>query len=329
MLDSHPGLLGHENFSISEMVSAENEQHYLFYMHSGSEVTVSACFVDSAAIVPLTGFYIVKGIHGYNGLYIMRSDIKSIVAKFALYHDCQNSGKPFAYTMEDDDYYYFVFHTSTLGNPLLNLNVNMSFYSTHYSLYNTTVNSSCTLLTSRYGSTCSLHVHGSTGFALLTIHPVSSDVDWLDEIPLETYCEPYLWVYIPPPLLLMGLTLVCTGVCCCGYKVKTNRKFTSCYRKFTCCYRKFTSYYNRVRKEVLVYYLSSVIILTSTIVGLHFKKGTSYSNDGQSYGPTDTRLIPFSNTFCQSLSLQTNFNDSDEYNISFYMLSSQPQLSEI
>lgn len=89
LLNSRPGLFAHETFSISDVGLADNEKHYLFYLRSGSEVTVSACFTSSSLIIPLTGFFIVKGISGYDEAYLARSDIKSVVAEFAIYYDCK------------------------------------------------------------------------------------------------------------------------------------------------------------------------------------------------------------------------------------------------
>jgi len=63
LLSSHPGFFKSENFSISETLSAKSEHHYLLYMNSGSEVAVSACFIDSAAVTTLTGFYMATMAH--------------------------------------------------------------------------------------------------------------------------------------------------------------------------------------------------------------------------------------------------------------------------
>ena len=61
MLPSIPELNERDTFSVSEIILAEIKQHYLFYMNSGSNVTVSACFVDDAAIIPQTSLYISRG----------------------------------------------------------------------------------------------------------------------------------------------------------------------------------------------------------------------------------------------------------------------------
>ncbi len=67
-----------------------------------------------------------------------------------------------------------------------------------------------------------------------------------------------------------------------------------------------------------------MVILISIIIGLCFTTGKSYSN--YDYGPADTRLFNFSKSFCQSLSLEATYSSTNEYNISFYMLSSNPGL---
>ena len=313
MLHSRPGLFTQELFSISEKIVAETEQRYQFYLRSGSQITVSVCFVDGAAIIPLTGLYLVKGTHGYDGTHIMRSDLKSVVAEFAIFYKCNDSAMAFSYTVEDDDFYYLIFQTATLGDSLLHLNVNVSLHSTHYSLYNTTTTSSCSLSTPSNESTCSVSVPLSTrNYALLTIHPEPSDVDKLE---LETHCEPRLWVYVVPPLLLMCM-LICAS--CCHFCIKENHK---CKTFFFCYWIR-----KSVKGRILILSCSLMIILISAILCLRFTVGSSYSNEGQSYGPTDTRLVPFSNLLCQGLSLQTNFNGTPEYNISFFMLPSQPEL---
>ncbi len=57
-----PELNEQDTFSVSEIIQAEIKQHYLFYMNAGSNVTISACFVDDAAIIPQTSLYISRGI---------------------------------------------------------------------------------------------------------------------------------------------------------------------------------------------------------------------------------------------------------------------------
>ncbi len=73
-----------------------------------------------------------------------------------------------------------------------------------------------------------------------------------------------------------------------------------------------------------------VIILVSIFLSLRFTVVKLYNlNYGQSSAPNDSRLIPFSNNiYCQSLKLKTNYNGSNEYNASFYMLPSIPELNE-
>ncbi len=57
-------------------------------------------------------------------------------------------------------------------------------------------------------------------YALLTVQPVSSDVDRLEEISLKTHCVPRLWVYIVPPILL---AVVLIGVNILYYWKSTTR----------------------------------------------------------------------------------------------------------
>jgi hypothetical protein len=310
MLFSQPGFIAHENFTISERVLGIYEHHYRFYMHSGSEFTVKTCFVNSAVIVPSTYLYLVKGDGYYDGEYL-NSGSKSVIDAYNIQYACTRNITEFSFSIESADFYYLVLYTDTPS--VLYLEVEMSFYRVHYATYDDSVTSSCALLSSNYGSVCSLDVPLRTNsYALLTISPASSNVavDRFDEIPIETYCEPRLWVFIVPPLFLLGILI--PACCCCYWNLH--------YKQFLCCNVKCICY-------CIPYLL--VIFLVSIFLGLRFTIAVSYSNEGQSYGPIDTRLIPFSKTFCQSLSLQSNYNGSDEYDISFFMLSSKPLLFEL
>ncbi len=233
MLSTNPGLFAQENISIPEkIIVAKVAHHFLFYMHSGSEVTVSAYFIDSAWI--LTRFYLVKGINAYDGVYARRS-FRSTVAEFVISNDCRNGSESLSHLIQESDFYYLIFRSDPIGLTMIHINVSMFIHLTQYSPYNNTITSSCSLSTSsntsttcslpvslytdRYalltvqpvstsncGSTCSLSVHlSSNNYALLTVQPISPDVDWLDEISLETHCVPRLWVYI---VLLILLTMV-------------------------------------------------------------------------------------------------------------------------
>lgn len=317
MLSHQPQLFGQRSFSILERIFAEVEQHYLVFMLSGSNVTASACFLDGAPIVPSTYIYIVKGTHGYSGGYL-DSKSKSIVADSYISYDCHINRKPLSYSVDDDNFYYLIFQTNEIGDkPLLHLEVSMSFYQTHYAVYDDPIISSCTLLSSNLGSKCSLPVPlAPESYVLLSIDPVSSDVEKLDEIPLETYCEPRLWVYILPSVLFTCVFFITVSYCC-------GIKRSNTFKSLMCCYwvRK------KIAGKVLFCFLFISVLIIINIF-LHYTKGVSFTNSGQSYSPIDSRLIPFSNIFCQSLSLQINYNGSNDYSISFLMLPSHPQLSE-
>ncbi len=303
MLSTNPGLFARENFSIPEKITVA--KHFLFYMHSESEVTVSACFIDSAW--PLTSFYLVKGIDAYAGGYA-RPRFRSTVAEFAISNDCRSGSESLSHFIEESDFYYLIFRSDIIGDKVIHINASMFINLTQYSLYNNTITSSCSLSTSSNASTtCSLPVSLYTNsYALLAVQPSFSDVDRLDEIPIKTNCVPRLWVYIVPPFLL-AILLICGSYCCCCWM-----GFWSCKKRLCYC----------------VPYLL-VIILVSILLCLRFIVVEQYNlNYGQSSAPNDSRLIPFSNIYCESLKLRTNYNGSNEYNASLYLLPSRPELDE-
>ncbi len=157
-------------FSVSEIILAEIKQHYLFYMNSGSNVTVSACFVDGAAIIPLTSLYISRGIDAYNGGY-SRSDIKSVVTKAINSYNLSYS---------HNDFYYFIFQTSSylFQSSISRWTYHMISLAMLCMIKLPSPALAPSLSTSNYGSTCSLSVPlSSNTYAFLTVQPVSSDVD--------------------------------------------------------------------------------------------------------------------------------------------------------
>ena len=68
-------------------------------------------------------------------------------------------------------------------------------------------------------------------------------------------------------------------------------------------------------------------MVITVFASLHLGTLGSYSNDHSlQCGPTDTRIVPFSNAFCQNLSLSTDQRHFD-YNSTLYILSSPPSLT--
>ena len=74
-----------------------------------------------------------------------------------------------------------------------------------------------------------------------------------------------------------------------------------------------------------------IIVIASVTICLHLATSKNSSdedddNNGLQYGPTDTRIVPFSNTFCKNLNLSANKHHYD-YNSSLYLLRSPPNLT--
>lgn len=62
-------------------------------------------------------------------------------------------------------------------------------------------------------------------------------------------------------------------------------------------------------------------------IGIHSYSGGYSFDDTRDYDPTDTRIIPFSTTLCQSLKLELSLSSSAGYITTLYMLSSPPTLT--
>ncbi len=66
--------------------------------------------------------------------------------------------------------------------------------------------------------------------------------------------------------------------------------------------------------------------MVAIVLSLRYTVSSDTKDNGLEYSPTDSRIIPFSKAFCQSLTVSTD-SSVYGYNISLYQLSSLPMLS--
>ena len=122
---------------------------------------------------------------------------------------------------------------------MLHLDVDISLDLALYFIDYDIITSSCSLSTRDHKSKCSLDVPAfDNTYALLTTNPVSSNVSMLDKIPLKTYCDPPLWVYTLPPVLLVLVLFIFSTSCflyhfvAAGIDVVSQQEFNTISNKF-------------------------------------------------------------------------------------------------
>lgn len=289
LLADDPFLSEQNVITISSIKEYNSKEWY--YIHSGSRVTVNACY-NNSRIYEVT----------YLTLNIARGVSKSVEKRFS-FSSCEAGGNvSLSYLFEEEGFYYILFYSDCHPYCSLSLNLNFSIFITNYNSHNNTVVSSCSISTSKFGSSCSVNVPYNKNYALLTIQPDnSSDVEIYDKISLETECEPRVWLYVVPSILSAFLMLCC--LTCCNA--------TLCYMTVNTC------------RKCAIY--STVLLLLFLIIGITLavrfhSVSRYYINHGNDSSPTDTRLIPISNTFCESLIVKTAYNGSNEYKASLYLL---------
>lgn len=76
--------------------------------------------------------------------------------------------------------------------------------------------------------------------------------------------------------------------------------------------------------------MATVIIIVVTSVSIRYTSSGGDSDDGQDYAPTDTRIIPITNSLCQGAKLTmqaSTITSFGHYNVTLYTLDSHPKLT--
>ena len=231
ILNTRPKLTGRETFTFSVHPSSDytaNYKFYYFYLHPGSNFTVSACITDMSSSA---NFYLFKGQRNFQN---WQDNEYSTNYKDFFFVDtmCSDGNKTKSYSVGDnDDYYYLVY--SDLSFVTDGLNVTATFHRTRYEIDNSTVIDFCSENSNYYGASCSLSVpfSGHTGY--LAITPASPFYFvWTDGIDVDTVCGARIWMYAIISICALvgavGVIATVIVVCVCvRRKRKQNRPTTS------------------------------------------------------------------------------------------------------
>ncbi len=287
LLDSDPYLFDHNIMYIRSMKHLSKKRVY--YIHFGSNVTINACNRENS----------------YCSIYINKkfnNGSTSVVKSFSLY-SCGDDLSPYSYFFDDEGYYFF--STDTFDTIPCDLFVNITLFLASYSLYDSTSISSCSIYSFDYGSTCSIDLpFSTTRYALLSIKPYwpSTNIGKFDEVPLETICEPRVWVYLLSSVLLTLVASCYFHLCCIitVFPLKT----------FRCCVSMMPSW--------------CILTLSSIIIGVCYPGLSHYNHLSYKYNflPNNTQLVPFSNVYCKNLIITCGCYDY--CTVSLYQLSAKP-----
>ena len=217
MLKSPPLLTGHEKFSIQESVYVTDDfQYYYYYLHPGSNFTVSVCEDN------LSGrFKLIQGNKNFrkfqHGSYSVPHN-----QDFPITSVCgdsmSTSNITLTYNVTVEDYYYFILENEDYEGTIVPT-LSIDFYRTRYQIdtSNDTVVDQCEESTDGLSVSCSVSVPFSGQTAYLEIvTEESSYLDWSDEISVETSCQPRVWVYVVISIsTLIGALAVVVPVMIC------------------------------------------------------------------------------------------------------------------
>ncbi len=287
LLDSDPYLFDHNIIYIKSMEHLNKNRVY--YIHFGSNIIIDACNHEDSDC----------SVININKMF--NNGSTSVVGNFSLY-SCGEDLSPYSYSFEDEGYYFF--NTDTLDIISCDMFINITLYLTSYSLYGSTSISSCGIrvYNSEYFFTsCSIDLPlSTTSYALLSIKPQpTTKITKFDEVPLETICEPRVWVY----LLIIPLAGFYFHLCCAI-------TFLPLYTLRFCVY-------------ILPYLCTMALI--SILVGICFH-GLNHYRLSYEYNfiPGNTHVVPFSNVYCKSLNIKLRYNGTKNYLVSLYQLSAKP-----
>ena len=218
ILSSPPKLIGHETFSFSEKIlfssqpfwqAEASEYPYCYYMHPGSNFSVSAC-ISNGESDSSSAFFLCKGDWDGDGY--------CIVDGLSLDETC-DAGHNFSYTyqVEDDDYYCLVFSNGrTYLFESAELWIHATFNRTRYKVTSdTSIVHSCSLTDSYQSCSVGVPLSGNQT-AFLTLSAEYSAIDWRDDsTDLILTCVPRLLTYATIGLLIFaGLAFIIAAIVC-------------------------------------------------------------------------------------------------------------------
>ena len=217
MLDSPPKLIGRETFAFSDTHSFSDQPfwqdggvnyHYCYYMHPGSNFTVSACILNGEEDSSST-FYVFKD--------------KSSVDELVIDEAC-STGQNFSYVhqIEDEGDYCLVFYverTHVDENAVLGLHA--TFNRTRYEVTgDVSVLQSCFMADS--DPSCSVGVALSGDHTpFLSLAADKSRVSWKDDgVDLNFACVPRMWIYATISVAILVVLIVTIIVMACVFAMK-------------------------------------------------------------------------------------------------------------
>ena len=225
LLSSRPSLTDSEHFNFTERAALDSITNYHvwnFYMNSGSQVSLNACYpIDSRSGNYDAKFYLIKGTKNHNK-WTNDPDQSYAVKYSRLISKCQT----ISYQVHQDELYYFVFYLDTSYLSLTTaIDVSFNFDRTVYHISPDDVVQNCSIPLNGYSS-CSISVPMSSGYTVLLSLNTSLPVDYSDGANVQINCRPRVWFYavvilsaVLPVIIIIAIVVTCVCI-----KVRRGRK---------------------------------------------------------------------------------------------------------
>ena len=224
LLNSQPPLTDLELFNVSRKANlnsdSNNYQSWNFYMNSGSNISLDACYQQGQSISRYNvAFYLIKGSSNHNKWTERPSSSYAVKHSF-LSSQCQT----ISYRVLNSDMYYFVFYLDPDYHSRTVVDIDFSFNRTVYHVSSSTVVQNCSFPLDGQSS-CSIGVPISSGYTALLSLNTSLPVDYSDGANVKISCQPRAWLYavIILSCVLVILIEVSLVVACVCYKIKKGK----------------------------------------------------------------------------------------------------------
>ena len=225
LLQKKPALSGPNNtltVNAPNEISYDTYRYLYYYLHYGSQFTMTYCIDATSLPTPYFKFDLIKGSDNFND-WKDDGDIFYTEQEIYIGNLCSSGEDINAYNITSDDTYYFVFDNT--GNTNVPLKATLMFNRTEYLPNSVPIQDSCSIFT----GSCSVSVpYNSDDIALIEVG--SNGLDPKDNVSFTIDCNPRASVYVLIvllPLLFVVIVMIIVITLCVFYARKRSQRYAN------------------------------------------------------------------------------------------------------
>ena len=203
-------------------IKPDTYQYLYYYLHYGSEFTLTYCIEDGS--ITSLSFAFIKGKNNFNN-WVDDGDTFHTIHHFTISNMCSDNTKTFTYTkVTSEDTYYFAF--DNIGVSSVFLRAELELNRTEYLPNEVGIYDSCSI---DGGDSCSVPVPFQSNYtAVLEIG--SNDIAPNENVAFDWSCNARAWIYVLivlMPLLFVVTACVIALLVCIYFARKRSQNYTT------------------------------------------------------------------------------------------------------